>query len=97
MQQSQRRGSAKPAAPNEQPTDLGIALIRSKYENVAVKDTASAAPTVDYVTRLEERAIDDINHSLRGELKTHLNVEADVGTGITLLTTHLIEPICTRA
>lgn len=74
-QQSQRRGSAKPAAPNEQPTDLGIAHIRSKYENVAVKETAGAAPTVDYVTRLEERVIDDINHSLRGELKTHLNVD----------------------
>ena len=73
--QSQRRGSVKPAAPNEQPTDLGVAHLRSKFENVAVKDTTGAAPTVDYVTRLEERVIDDINHSLRGELKTQLNVD----------------------
>lgn len=74
-QQSQRRGSIKPAALNEQPADLGIAHIRSKYENVTAKDKAGAAPTVDYVTRLEERVIGDINHSLRGELKTHLNVD----------------------
>lgn len=74
-QQSQRRGSIKPAAPNERPADLGVAHIRSKYENVAAKDTPAAPPIVDYVTRLEERVINDINHSLRGQLKASLNID----------------------
>ncbi|WP_434698130.1 anthrax toxin-like adenylyl cyclase domain-containing protein [Pseudomonas sp. D1-1] len=74
-QQSQRRGSATPAAPNEQPFNIGVAHIRSKYENVAPTDTQDSHPPVDYLTRLEERVINDINHELRGELKTHLNMD----------------------
>lgn len=74
-QQSQRRGSVKRAAPNEQPTGLGVAHIRSKYENLAARDMPSAPPTVDYVTHLEERIINDINHSLRGQLKASLDID----------------------
>ncbi|WLG43201.1 anthrax toxin-like adenylyl cyclase domain-containing protein [Pseudomonas sp. FP1740] len=72
--QSVRRSSIKPLAPNESPTRLGLSSLHGLSNSIQLQrhvDTAGAE-NVNYITTLEERVIADINKTLRGDiLNTH--------------------------
>lgn len=68
LHQSKRRGSIKPAATNEHSSQLGCAHIRSKFENSSLRSSSPSPANVNFLTELEERVINDINLSLRGDV-----------------------------